>query len=98
MEKKCFVRVATTYAAKNKLCKQLIDELMPFDNTLFEDAALAKRMMNKKFMQVVKDYMKAGGRAQLPNQKQWNTGDGFGFSVEDSIVLIGHEVKSEVTE
>lgn len=94
-QKKVFVRVEATYAAKNKLCKELINELATYNGYLFKSETSAKKALTSHFLAISQGYSSAGGKAQLPKLTEWQTGTGFGFMIENTITLIGDEVRVE---
>lgn len=97
-EFKCFVRVANTYAFKNKLCKLIIEELSTFDGTLFTTEESAKKALNRHHLKVTKKYLQQGGKAMLPNCQTFTTESGFVFYVEEAIYIHGYRVKKYVME
>lgn len=93
-----FVRVQSTYAPKNKLCRQLMDELCVYDCALFLHEKLAKTTLINHYTRICEAYQKSGGKAQLPGYSFYKTDTGFGFNVADTIILNGHQVKQQILE
>lgn len=95
MEKKNFVKVAQTYAPMNKLASAIIDELKHFNQTLFESQEAATKAIWKAFEQTSRAYMITGGKAQLPDYREYDLGGGVGIHVGNIIILHVWEVKAE---
>lgn len=93
MKKKHFVKVAQTYAVKNKLAFMIIKALEPYNQTLFESKGAATKALWKSFEEASKAYLVSGGIAQLPDYRTYNLDDGVGIHVEGIIILHIWEVQ-----
>lgn len=94
--KKAFVKVISVYSPKNKLNNIIIDELKHFDCVLFATRSDANKIISSTFMTAVKNYLKSGGKAHIPDLREYQTDTGIGVSVEGSIILAIHDVKEEM--
>lgn len=96
MEKRHFIRIAQAYSAKNKLATEIQKTLVPLGNTIFPTKEAAIRKINKRFMATCQEYLKSGGKAQLPDYKEYDTLDGFGVQISDCIIIHSSAVKEEI--
>lgn len=97
MKNQHFIKVASTYSAKNKLCAQIIDRLKKLDGTLCEDKKTAISVIDRPFNETVKCYLRSGGRAMPPAYKRYDISIGVGISIEDVIIINIYKVKREIT-
>jgi len=97
MEKRHFIKVASSYSPKNKLCKQIIDALEPLDGTLCEDKKTTISVIDRPFNKTVTGYLKSGGKAIPPAYKRYEITSGVAIHIEDVIIIHIHAVTNEVT-
>lgn len=96
MKTKHFIKVAQTYSPKNKLAEVIIKNLSILDGTLVDSKETAIRTIDTPFNSTLTTYLKAGGRAMLPNYKRYDINSGFGISIEDVIIINVFQVKQEL--
>lgn len=96
METRHFIIVAQNYVAKNKLAQQIQEAILPLDRTIFPNAAAAKQKINNRFRQVCDEYLRSGGKAMLPELREYATTNGFGIQITDCIILQAQRVSEEI--
>jgi len=96
MEKRHFIHIAQTYAPKNKLAAEIQDAILSLDGTLFPSRQTANKEINKRFMATCQDYIKSGGKAFLPDFKEYDITRGFAVQVSECIIIHAYLVTEEI--
>ena len=92
------MRVSATYSAKNKLAQRIYEALKEYDNVLFTSGpGEARKTLNAVFQNACQNYyQKEKGKAKSPKESFYKTDNGFGFKVEDVIVLNGYLINEVI--
>src|SRR5690554_804352 len=96
METRHFLQIAQSYSPKNKLATEIQKALQPLDRTIFPNEASAKRKVNSRFMEACREYLKSGGKAQLPDYKEYKISNGFGIQITDCMIIHVDAVAEEI--
>lgn len=96
MESRHFLRIAQSYSPKNKLAAEIQSAIEPLDRTLFPNEASIKRLISLRFLNACQEYLEGGGKARLPDYKEYETSNGFGIHISDCMIFHADAVADEL--